>query len=96
MLINEELDKHLEEKLDNFIRESLIDAAENDFVREVYEYDMTDPMEILNWYRSLYYKEGVITERGLMAHTINDLFVKYKKFKELFTICSNYIHNWCL
>ena len=93
MLINEELDAKLEERLSNRIRESLAAAAENDFVREVYEHDMKDPMEILNWYRNLYYKEGLDTERGLMAYTINDLFVKYEKFKELFTICSKYIHN---
>lgn len=93
MLINEELDKHLEEKLDNFLRKEFIAAAENNFVKEVYEHDMTDPMEILNWYRNLYHKESITTERGLMADAINDLFVKYEKFKELFTICSNYIHN---
>ena len=82
-----------DEELNNRIRESLAAAAENDFVREVYEHDMIDPMEILNWYRNLYYKESPTTERGLMADAINDLFVKYEKFKELFTICSNYIHN---
>jgi len=51
--------------------------GENDFVRDAYAYDMTT-LEILNWYRNLYYKEGIETERGLMAMTINDLFTKYK------------------
>lgn len=77
-----------DEELDNRIRESFVAAAENDFVREVYEHDMKDPMEILNWYRNLYYKEELTTERGLMAYTINDLFIKYEKLKELFTIRS--------
>ena len=37
------------------------------------------PMDILNWYRNLYYKEGKNTERGLMAMAINDLFMKMKR-----------------
>ena len=53
--------------------------GENFFVREVYDKDITEPLDILNWYRNLYYKEGKDTERGLMAWTINDLFVKYKE-----------------
>lgn len=51
--------------------------GENDFVKDSYAYDMST-LEILNWYRNLYYKEGIETERGLMAMTINDLFTKYK------------------
>ena len=51
--------------------------AENDFVREVLVKDIREPLDILNWYRNLYYKESIITERGLMAMTINDLFMKY-------------------
>lgn len=49
------------------------------FVEEVIESDMTDPLEILNWYRNLYYKEGSNTERGIMARAINDLFMMYKE-----------------
>ena len=49
------------------------------FVEEVKKHNMTDPLEILNWYRNLNYKEGNHTERGIMAIAINDLFVKYKK-----------------
>lgn len=51
---------------------------ENDFTEEVIEDHMEDPLEILNWYRNLYYKEPSNTERGIMANTINDLFMKYR------------------
>ena len=51
---------------------------ENIFVEEIYKHDMTDPLEILNWYRNLYYKEDVNTERGIMACAINALFMAYK------------------
>jgi hypothetical protein len=48
------------------------------FVEEVKASNMTDPLEILNWYRNLYYTENDNTERGVMARAINDLFTKYK------------------
>ena len=48
------------------------------FTEEVVENHMEDPLEILNWYRNLYYREPVNTERGIMADAINDLFMKYK------------------
>lgn len=48
------------------------------FVEEVVKNNM-DSLEILNWYRNLYYKEGNNTERGIMALAINDLFMMYKK-----------------
>ena len=51
---------------------------ENDFVEEVIEDNLADPIEILNWYRNLYYAEGNETERGIVANAINDLFMKYK------------------
>ena len=54
------------------------DGLEQHFVDGVKEYNVTDPLEILNWYRNLYYKEEADTERRLMAEAINDLFVKYK------------------
>ena len=53
--------------------------VDNLFVAEVKKYDMTDPLEILNWYRNLYHCEDNHTEQGIMAYAINDLFVKYKK-----------------
>jgi len=49
------------------------------FVEEVKKHNMTDPLEILNWYRNLYYKETSGTERSIMAFAINELFVKYKE-----------------
>ena len=51
---------------------------ENDFVEEVIEDNMEDPIEILNWYRNLYYTEPSNTERGIMANAIGDLFMKYR------------------
>ena len=51
---------------------------ENAFVEEIYKSDMTDSIEILNWYRNLYYTERLNTERGIVAMAINDLFMKYK------------------
>lgn len=51
---------------------------ENDFVEEVVEDHITDPVEILNWYRNLYHTEPSGTERGIMADAINSLFMKYK------------------
>lgn len=51
---------------------------DNYFVEQVKEFNMTDPLEILNWYRNLNYKESSDTERGIMARAINDLFMKYK------------------
>ena len=51
----------------------------NTFVKEVKENNMTDPLDILNWYRNLYHAEGNHTEHGIMALAINDLFMKYKK-----------------
>ena len=54
------------------------DNLEQYFVDEVKKYNMTDPLEVLNWYRNLYYKEETDTERRLVAEAINNLFVKYK------------------
>lgn len=51
---------------------------EDIFVEEVIENNITDPLEILNWYRNLYYKEASDTERGIMAEAINSLFMKYR------------------
>ena len=48
------------------------------FVEEVIKNNMYF-LEILNWYRNLYYKEGNHTERGIMANAINDLFITYKE-----------------
>lgn len=53
--------------------------VDNTFAEEVLEGHMEDPLEILNWYRNLYYKEPSNTEQGIMANAINDLFMKYRK-----------------
>lgn len=53
-------------------------SLENYFMQAVEEYNMIKPLEILNWYRNLYYKEEVQTEHRIMAEAINDLFMEYK------------------
>lgn len=55
-----------------------MDKLEKYFVEGIKENNITDPLEILNWYRNLYYKENDDTERGIIARAINDLFMKYK------------------
>ena len=35
-------------------------------------------MNILNWYRNLYYQAEPNTEHGIMAKAINDMFMKAK------------------
>lgn len=52
---------------------------DNIFVEEVIEGNITDLIEILNWYRNLYYKEPNNTEKGIVSNAINDLFMKYGK-----------------
>lgn len=54
------------------------DRLEYYFVEEIKHFNMTEPLEILNWYRNLYCKENDNTERGIMARAINDLFMRYK------------------
>lgn len=51
----------------------------NCFVNEVISKEMNDPLEILNWYRNLYYREPIDTEQGIMVQAINNLFMKYKE-----------------
>ena len=55
-----------------------MNELEEYFVNIVKVSNMTDPLEILNWYRNLYYTENDNTERGIMARAINDFFMKYK------------------
>ena len=55
-----------------------MEKLEEYFVEEVKICNIVDPLEILNWYRNLYYKESDSTEHGIMARAINDLFMKYK------------------
>lgn len=53
-------------------------VGRNNFVEEVEKHHMTNPLEILNWYRNLYYQEEFPSERRIMAEAINNLFMKYK------------------
>lgn len=72
---------------------------ENTFVREVKEKNITNPFEILNWYRNLYHTEDNHIEQGIVAYAINDVFVAYKDyvpkaivnliFEDIF-LCSEY------
>lgn len=55
------------------------DTLEKHFIEGVYEIinnGATLNVDILNWYRNLYYKENSDTERGIMAHVINNLFME--------------------
>ena len=58
-------------------KEKVLALCENDFVKEIIDKDIQGVLEILNWYRNLYYKEELNTERGVMALTINALFMNY-------------------
>lgn len=42
--------------------------------------ETSTPLEILNWYRCLYCKEGTDNERGVMTETINNLFKELEDF----------------
>ena len=46
---------------------------------------MTDPFEILNWYRNLYHAEDNHTEHGIVAYAINDVFMNLKNHGWKFT-----------
>lgn len=52
--------------------------VDNTFVKEVKKHNMTNPLDILNWYQNLYHCEDNHTEQGIMTYAINGLFVKYK------------------
>lgn len=58
----------------------MCDILEQHFVKGVVSNNMTDPLEILNWYRNLYYKEAANTERRIVAEAINDLLVQRQKY----------------
>ena len=53
----------------------------NYFVEEIQKNQITDPIEILNWYRNLYYTEGLNTEQGIVANAINELLKRIKGVK---------------
>lgn len=45
-------------------------------------------MDILNWYRNLYYQAKPNTEHGIMARAINDMFMKAKALGILDELCT--------
>lgn len=54
-----------------------MDELEKHFIEGIKTDDKC--LDILNWYRNLYYKENDTTERGIMARAINDLFMNMQK-----------------
>ena len=53
----------------NKLEETFVDG-----VKELNRNEMDTPLEILNWYRNLYYKEHNDSEHIMMACAINTLF----------------------
>ena len=53
-----------------------MDENEQHFISSINKNDSY--IDILNWYRNLYYREGLNTERGIMADAINDLLMSLK------------------
>lgn len=45
-------------------------------------YEGLTPIQQLNLYRNLYYKDGNATERGVVANAINALLTEYNRQKE--------------
>lgn len=41
--------------------------------------EIKSDIEILNWYRNLYYQQEPDTERGIMARAINGLFMQMRE-----------------
>lgn len=76
-----EVDNMNEDLIRKTMNEYMAINGENHFIREIFKNDMQDTLEILNWYRNLYYKEGADTERGFMARVINNLFMNYRIYK---------------
>lgn len=68
---------------------------ENTFVKEVKKHNMTDPLDILNWYRNLYHCEDNHIEQGIVANAINDLFVTCKDVMSIVR-CKNCKHGQSL
>lgn len=52
-----------------------MDNLEKYFVENIKSTDSS--IDILNWYRNLYYKEEPDTERGVVARAINNLFISF-------------------
>lgn len=58
-----------------------MDKIEKHFVESIKPEDSS--VDILNWYRNLYYKEEPDTERGIMARAINNLFISFNIKKKV-------------
>ena len=52
-----------------------MDNLEKYFIENIKSTDSS--IDILNWYRNLYYKEEPDTERGVVARAINNLFISF-------------------
>ena len=52
-----------------------MDKLEEYFINSINPEDSS--VDILNWYRNLYYKEEPNTERGIVARAINNLFISF-------------------
>lgn len=50
-----------------------MDNLEKHFIEGIKPQDSS--VDILNWYRNLYYKEAENTERRIVAEAINNLFI---------------------
>ena len=76
---NENLISNIDNHESSNTQDVKINNLENNFVTGVHEIindGVTLNTDILNWYRNLYYKEDGDTERGIMAHVINNLFME--------------------
>ena len=62
-----------------------MDNQEKHFVEECK--NIKGCMNILNWYRNLYYKAEPDTEHGIIARAINDMFMKAKELGVLDELC---------
>ena len=75
--IHENEIRHINDK-DNFSSEECFVKG----VQSIINNGGTLNIDILNWYRNLYCKEPINTERGLMTRIINDIFMELK-FKDI-------------
>lgn len=77
ILLNELIGNKLaSEKQTVSIESDTLEKHFTDGVYEIINNGATLNVDILNWYRNLYYKENGDTERGIMAHVINNLFME--------------------
>ena len=78
-IVHELAKEYSEKVVDEIINENK--NKDNTFVKGVNQMitnHKTTNTDILNWYRNLYYKEELDTERYIMAKVINGLFMEMK------------------